>query len=771
MKKLFFLFLAFPLLVAGCGLREPLFELASTHPDSVPRITTFDPADNLYDVPRNALIAILFSKPMNQKTLKDNFSYSYNGKTYGASHGSFFWDSSSRLAVFRPYSFFPASTEVSVSVATHVKSKEGLNLEEGASWKFETSIDLDFGPNYNVTTYALNETEVVGIYTLDAQVVIEFDKEMMRSSVEGSFQLSSDDFQDIRTVNDGYFLWSEPMLGMKRAIFTPHEPLMPGKSYQVYLNANGMQAVDVAGNGHNGIMLLPLFTFQTIDAIYVSTTGDDSNEGYLSTIPVHTIGRALERAIEYSLPFIRIEEGNYNEDVVLDDPLYNGFSFQGGWEVGFVAYDPDPTLNRSSINAVSKHYDLTLSGVNGITLDTLFLIGPTTGPPDINGTLLIDGGSTNIWIYNCYFGGSDLAEQGHGIRITENSRNIDISNSRIYGANVATTNRSFGISIDNARDVYIHDNIEIYGGSASVNNAAIHIVGASDNVQIERNMIHGGWDGVLEGIYVGEGSQNILVQDNSLIYGGSAIDNNTYGILVEGGAVANIYRNTIHGGDDGGAGPNTHMGIRFNSAGNCNLFNNYIIGGDSGTDINNDSYGVYVQNCDVDIINNTIDGYGNVGAPAITTGIYGENTDSNIVNNIIIGGQGGDRYGISLSSYSTAFNDVLIYNNSFDINGCLDGFLSDGSTHYTDIGVMEAGYNSSPREPSNNNSFNLGVDVVFDDRMTSDYDINTATAVISNNGYDLSNLFSSTELQAATLDRNYETRSVTNPDRGGDEFP
>jgi len=782
MKKVFLLFLVIPLLLVGCQLRDPLYDLATTSPDDVPRIITFDPADNLYDVPRNAFIGMLFSKPMDQQSLENTFWYSYNDNKYDASDGSLVWDSSSRLAIFRPYSFFPSSTEVRVTVSMYVKSKEGLNLEEGAAWQFETSTLLDFGPLYNIIGWASNETAVLGIHTLDAQIVLEFDKEMLRSSVEGSFQLMSDDFQDIRTVNDGYFLWSEPALGIKRAIFTPNEPLMSGKRYNIYLNANGIQAVDVAGNSHNGIMLAPIFQFQTIDAIYVSTTGNDSNEGYLSTIPVRTISRSLERAHEFGLPYIKIEEGTYNEDIVLSGSTYDGFTIQGGWETNFGTYNPDPLTFQTTIETVSRNFVITLSGASGIILNTLFVIGPVTAPPDINGAVLIEGGSSNIRVDNCFLIGSNGSEEGHGVRITGNSNNVNVASSRIHGADVPTTNNGYGISIDNARDIYIHDNIEIYGGWGAINNTAIHIDGPADNVWIERNLIEGGWNGKLHGVYVGGGAQSIVIEDNSSINGGATVDNDTYGILVENGAVAHIYRNTIYGGEESGGAPVTHMhvGAGFNAAGDCNLFNNFIVGGAATTEAQNDSYGVYVLNSDVDIINNTIDGLGNVGPPAITTGIYGENTDSNIINNIIIGGRGGNRYGITLSSYNTSDNDVLIFSNAFDIDGCLAGFLSDGSTHYNFIADMEdvsTGYNTGSRIPSGNNDYVQGVitgEIVFNDRLSGDFFVNTASStaedvLIQDNGYDLSPIIPG-ELADATLDRIYTLRPVTSMDRGGHEF-
>jgi hypothetical protein len=779
MKKLLLLFLAFPLLLTGCQLRDPLYNLATTGPDDVPRIISFDPADNLYDVPRNALIGMLFSKPMDQQSLEDNFRYSYSGQQYDSSDGSFLWDSANRLAIFRPFNFFPSFAEVTVTVGFYVQSKDGFNLDESYEWRFGTSSFSDFGPLYNITSFwASEEIAVAGIHTLDAQIILEFDKEMLRSSVEGSFQLISDDFQDIRTVNDGYFLWSEPALGVKRAIFSPNEPLMSDKQYNIYLNANGIKAVDVAGNSHNGLMPSPLFQFQTIDAIYVSISrGIDSNQGYIPDVPVKTVNRAMELAVEHGLSLIKIAEGIYNEDIVVSDPNYNGLGIQGGWIDDFTAHDPDYPYNyETTINTVSRNYVIALTGVDGVFLESIFVIGQVTAPPDINGAVLIDGGSTNIRVDNCFLIGSEGAEESHGVRITGNSNNVVVSSSRIRGANLSGTNRGHGISINNAWDINVRDNYELYGGGGAFYNAAIHIDGSVDNVRIERNLIEGGWEGELYGIYIGSGAQNIVVQDNSSINGGATVDNDTYGILVENGAVVNIYRNTIIGGEETGGVPNTHIGVGFSAAGDCNLFNNFIVGGAATTDTQNDSYGVYVLNCDVDIINNTIDGLGFVGAPAITTGIYGENTNSNIINNIIIGGRGGGRYGITLSSYNTLINDVLIFFNTFDRDGCLNGFLNDGSSPYFTIATMETGYNTGIRSPSNNLDYLPG-EIEYNNPNIGDFWVDTTLplpqssnpALIQNNGYDLS-LIIPGELADATLDRFYTLRPVTSMDRGGHEF-
>jgi hypothetical protein len=790
MKKLLLLFLAFPLLLAGCQLRSPLYDLATTGPSDIPRIITFDPADSLYDVPRNAMIGILFSKPMDQRSLEENFRYSYNGQEYDSSDGSFYWDSADRLAIFRPYSFFPSITEVTVNIGLHVKSKDGFNLDESYEWQFQTSASTDMLSSYEITGIGGSYTTLpFGLQKPDTQIYFDFNKEMFRTTVEGSFLLMSVDLQDVRTVNDGHFEWAEPAVGVKRAVFIPDEHLMPNKTYNVYLDGNGITTLDLGGNGLSPAspFTTPYIFDTTDDAIYVSTGGVDTNDGFHRLLPVQTINTAITKALSNGFTRILIEQGIYTEDIVLSGSAYDNFRIQGGWDFGFFNYNSDPLIYQTTIETVSRNYVITLTGVEGVILESIFVIGPVTAPPDINGAVLIDGGSSYIRIDNCFLIGSDGAEEGHGVRIMGNSNNVNAASSRITGANGAGTNRGYGISINNARDINIHDNFGIWGGGGTLHNTAIHIDGSTDNVQIERNLIEGGWEGELHGIYVGGGAQNIVIQDNPLIYGGTTVDNDTYGIWVENGAVAHIYRNTIHGGEDNTGVPaySTHTGVGFSAAGDCNLFNNFIVGGADTTDPRNESYGVFMLDSDVDIINNTINGLGNVGGFAICHGIYGENTNSNIINNIIIGGRGGTPYGITLkgipplSGYDTSVNDVLIFNNTFDIGGCSAGFLYDAEDMgppYFLIDDMESNYNTGVRSPINNNEY-FPTQIVFDGPPIGDYTDYTVDTVnstdeilIENNGYNVSFILSSGELAEATLDRFNTLRPVASIDRGGHEF-
>jgi hypothetical protein len=191
-----------------------------------------------------------------------NFTYSYRGTWYGASDGSFVWDANSRLAVFRPLAFFPydapQGTEVTVRMDYKGESLSGDRLDRSYEWRFFTSDITD--------KTAAQVTGVQGSYPPgpqqpDTRIFVDFDKEVLRSTVEGSLLVISDDFQDIRTIDHGRVEWTEPVSGTFRATYTADEPFLAGTTYHFLLNNNSIISVDWAGNFLSLGALLP-FQFQ-----------------------------------------------------------------------------------------------------------------------------------------------------------------------------------------------------------------------------------------------------------------------------------------------------------------------------------------------------------------------------------------------------------------------------------------------------------------------------------------------------------------------------
>jgi len=818
MKKGILVSLLSAVLMSGCMNRESLYDLASIHSSEVPSIIVSDPADGLADVPVDALIGMLFSRPMDRSSVEQSFRFSCSGQTYYASNGTFHWDTSGRLAVFEPDPpfEFPGNAGVTVRMDP-AQATDGLRMRHGFEWRFTTGAAADPGTLFNITGAGGSYTTLpLGLQKTDTRISIDFDKKMLRSTVEGSFLLMSSDFQDVRTFDHGHFEWSEPTAGTERATFVPAEQLMPNKTYMVYLNGNGISARDIAGNTLNpGSPLSPPFSLETIDnAIYVSASGNNMNEGFHRSVPVQDMATGIIRALAYGFTHLKVAQGTYIENLVFDNPTFNNFRVQAGWNADFSAYDPDPLMFPATVQAAASGYTLTLSGVTGFTLQGIAIQGPDTAVPDINGALLINAGGSGILIDRCALTGSNAAEEGRGMRITGGSRNIEIRSSYIFGSNNTGTNHGCGISIEGARAIHIHDNRDIEGGGAAMSNTAIDIYGSSSDVLIEKNeKITGGWEGKPHGILIGADAQNItvqknlyiegaiatgagpafavymsgnasaLIQDNQEINGGQTFDRDTYGLWVENGAVANIYRNTIIGGEDIGVGaPNVHAGIMLSGSGNCNVFNNFVLGGRSTTDPSNSCYGIFILNSDADIVNNTIDGQGAPGA-VLTAALYGKTTRSNVINNILMGGEGVLQHGIVLSELNSSINDLLIYYNAFGKDMCQTSYLR-GEVPAQDlktINDLETLYNPG-RRPAGNNEYNALPplddgsygEVEFIDSFNAlfivDFMNSTNPWKIADNGYNLSTLLSPAELQQARFDWFYVERSVTSTDLGAHEI-
>ncbi len=135
---------------------------------------------------------------------------------------------------------------MSVTVDSTAQTGTHNYLNSTYDWSFTVTTTAFFGSPVVLNYQPLYDE----IAPVDTNPKIEFDRDMLRSSVVSSFLLASDDFQDIRTVDDGNFLWSN-----KEVTFQPYEPLEYNKYYTMSLNGNGVVCRDLSGN--------ELFAFET----------------------------------------------------------------------------------------------------------------------------------------------------------------------------------------------------------------------------------------------------------------------------------------------------------------------------------------------------------------------------------------------------------------------------------------------------------------------------------------------------------------------------
>jgi hypothetical protein len=543
------------------------------------------------------------------------------------------------------------------------------------------------------------------------------------------------------------------------------------------LNNNGIISVDLAGN-----KLLSGYTSQffTIDnAIYVSTTGDNTNPGYHRELPVKTInsgsGSGVEKAILNGYTRLKISTGTYNEDLVLDSS-YNNFIFEGGWDDNFLDTGPDPDTNITEINPLSSAYTIQITGnAKNITLSGLHINGGTTGN---NGSILINGNSSNITVEECWVFGATSGLSGTGISV-DTPGTVTIRKNEEISGGAASQNTAINIG-SSAKDVRIADNDKIYGGTVGKVHGILIGPGAGPVVIEENDEIIAGDTSLSStfGIYIGNNAQ-VLIQDNALISGGTTTSSDTVGIQVESGALSTIYRNTIFGGEEYTSNNNNNYGIFLSSSAESNIFNNFITGGGYGTDMNNECYGIFASDSNVNIINNTINGGGNNGifiSNAIWISDSPWNIDPRVINNIILPGTNLNKYGIWLVSTSSIPYQSSIFNNTF--NDLLDVYLLINSTPYATVNALNSTNDVSPQPGGNEDYRNGNIDFNgnkdFQAPVGYDYHVNETGSTpgdiikIKNNGYDLSTISGLSGDYIHDIDE--LNRNIQTTDRGAHEF-
>jgi len=272
-------------------------------------------------------------------------------------------------------------------------------------------------------------------------------------------------------------------------------------------------------------------------------------------------------------------------------------------------------------------------------------------------------------------------EANYGIRIDKSESGFVIQNNDITGGEISASplsaiQESIGIVITDAAADIAGNTVRGNVASNSAVTAGIKLSGGSNTSTVHGNpLVKGGegGTGTVYGVIVAGGSPTIY--GNGFIEGGQT-EGDTYGIYASGQSVPRIYRNTIIGGADT-SGTYDNYGVSYDNtdfpAEACGLFNNFIVGGRQTTHFLCNAYGVHIRNTHVNLLNNTIDGGGDVPANGNTYGVYadddtgGWDTEVLVVNNYILAGNSGAAaYGVYLNDINGNLSCVL-YNNIFNI--------------------------------------------------------------------------------------------------------
>lgn len=173
----------------NCTNRKPLVELAKINPGDVPFIVAVEPAEGTSWIPTNTQLSVLFSHPMDRDSIEDALEIYYEGFKLDGSSMTFEWDSYSIQCKINPQLIFPLNAEITVTIDNSTRSKDGIPMKKPFTWSFVISAKKQTGepiatplcPSINYEILALNKSIEIG-----------FDRQMLRSSVEGSISASGE---------------------------------------------------------------------------------------------------------------------------------------------------------------------------------------------------------------------------------------------------------------------------------------------------------------------------------------------------------------------------------------------------------------------------------------------------------------------------------------------------------------------------------------------------------------------------------------------------
>lgn len=157
-------------------------------------------------------------------------------------------------------------------------------------------------------------------------------------------------------------------------------------------------------DGAIGLDVVTVNVMTAPEAVYLSTTGDDQNQGNIAD-PVATLARAYQAAASLGVDTIRVEEGVYQETVVLAE----GFHVEGGYQTP--AWSQGPGLSEFQGGAIAA----TATGITNTTLISQIQFTAADGAPGNSSIAMrLDGCGSLLRFEDCVFRAGDGGDGSNG---------------------------------------------------------------------------------------------------------------------------------------------------------------------------------------------------------------------------------------------------------------------------------------------------------------------------------------------------------------------
>ncbi|UCE39200.1 MAG: Ig-like domain-containing protein [Thermoplasmata archaeon] len=219
-----------------------------------PTVETVFPDDGSTSVIINTHMNITFSKPMDQTSTRNAFSYSDGVSTWTATSGDITWSDGDRTMIFTPDNLLENDKMFNVTVASTAQDTggtpldgdgDGIGGEEGEddyTWSFTTAKPPPQILSTQPKDGALNQP-------VDITIIINFSKTMNRMSVEDAFNYTNG--LTVWDAGDGIVSWSD---NDKKFSFIASSAFGWGMKYEVGIAHTAMDITGIFLDGDEDLI-------------------------------------------------------------------------------------------------------------------------------------------------------------------------------------------------------------------------------------------------------------------------------------------------------------------------------------------------------------------------------------------------------------------------------------------------------------------------------------------------------------------------------------
>ena len=363
---------------------------------------------------------------------------------------------------------------------------------------------------------------------------------------------------------------------------------------------------------------------------YVSNSGNDSNSGVTTSLPWKTLAKVN------TVTFQPDDQVLFNSGEIFVGQLTILSSGTSGHPITFGKYGTgaNPTINANNSNArcistTGRSY-ITIDGID-CTNATEFGIGTSSSP------------GKYVTIQN-------LKVSAIG---TDNNERVGINQTGGYTTITYCTVTDIsqnGIQYGGSNNIITHNNIS--NTNARYTGWGAGIAGDGNNDELAYNLLDNcggiGADGLTHGIYVGTGSTNANVHDNT-------ITNSVRGSGIKSNGGGNFHHNNVSISRLSGI----EVGFNSTNVATLNIYYNTFAGNRSGVSQSSQGTGAFTLN----IYNNTFYRNNNTAADAYCQEIAIDNNINTalVIQNNILYGSGRYTYAFSVAQTHATINNNLVY--------------------------------------------------------------------------------------------------------------